>query len=116
MVASHSALDVCDGAVEEGFRTVGICQEGREKTYAKYFKCQRDSNGTAARGGVAQKRGAGRGEGLLLDPGQGGPSVPQEDRGPERHRQACDREAAPQGQEAGEGGLSGGPPQGGRGK
>ena len=52
MVASHSALDVCDGAVEEGFRTVGICQEGREKTYAKYFKCQRDSNGKAVRGVV----------------------------------------------------------------
>ncbi|OGS56317.1 MAG: 5-formaminoimidazole-4-carboxamide-1-(beta)-D-ribofuranosyl 5'-monophosphate synthetase [Euryarchaeota archaeon RBG_19FT_COMBO_56_21] len=52
MVASHSALDVCDGAVEEGFRTVGICQEGREKTYAKYFKCQRDANGKAVRGVV----------------------------------------------------------------
>ncbi|TFG70391.1 MAG: DUF1246 domain-containing protein, partial [Methanomassiliicoccus sp.] len=37
MVASHSALDVCDGAVEEGFRTLGICQAGREKTYSRYF-------------------------------------------------------------------------------
>jgi len=52
MVASHSALDVCDGAVEEGFRTVGICQEGREKTYAKYFRCQRDPNGKVLRGVV----------------------------------------------------------------
>ena len=52
MVASHSALDVCDGAVEEGFRTVGICQEGREKTYAKYFKCQRDPVGKVLRGVV----------------------------------------------------------------
>ncbi len=52
MVASHSALDVCDGAVEEGFRTLGICQEGREKTYARYFKCQRDSSGKAVRGVV----------------------------------------------------------------
>ena len=52
MVASHSALDVCDGAVEEGFRTVGICQEGREKTYSRYFKCQRDSKGKAVRGVV----------------------------------------------------------------
>jgi len=52
MVASHSALDVCDGAVEEGFRTVGICQEGREKTYAKYFRCQRDPNGKVLRGMV----------------------------------------------------------------
>ncbi|MBU0685597.1 MAG: formate--phosphoribosylaminoimidazolecarboxamide ligase family protein [Candidatus Thermoplasmatota archaeon] len=52
MVASHSALDVCDGAVEEGFRTVGVCQEGRDKTYSKYFKCQRDKNGKAIRGVV----------------------------------------------------------------
>ncbi len=52
MVASHSALDVCDGAVEEGFRTVGICQEGREKTYSRYFKCQRNSAGKAVRGVV----------------------------------------------------------------
>ena len=52
MVASHSALDVCDGAVEEGFKTVGICQEGREKTYARYFKCQRDNQGKVIRGVV----------------------------------------------------------------
>ena len=52
MVASHSALDVCDGAVEEGFRTVGICQEGRERTYANYFRCQRDAHGRAVRGVV----------------------------------------------------------------
>jgi 5-formaminoimidazole-4-carboxamide-1-(beta)-D-ribofuranosyl 5'-monophosphate synthetase len=52
MVASHSALDVCDGAVEEGFRTVGVCQEGRDKTYSKYFKCQRDKDGKAVRGVV----------------------------------------------------------------
>jgi 5-formaminoimidazole-4-carboxamide-1-(beta)-D-ribofuranosyl 5'-monophosphate synthetase len=52
MVASHSALDVCDGAVEEGFRTVGICQEGREKTYSKYFKCQRGRDGRVIRGVV----------------------------------------------------------------
>jgi 5-formaminoimidazole-4-carboxamide-1-(beta)-D-ribofuranosyl 5'-monophosphate synthetase len=52
MVASHSALDVCDGAVEEGFHTVGVCQEGRDKTYSKYFRCQRDSKGRAVRGVV----------------------------------------------------------------
>ena len=28
-VASHSALDVADGAVEEGFKTVLFCQKGR---------------------------------------------------------------------------------------
>jgi len=52
MIASHSALDVCDGAVEEGFRTVGICQEGREKTYARFFKSQRDPSGKVLRGVV----------------------------------------------------------------
>ncbi|KAA0002770.1 MAG: 5-formaminoimidazole-4-carboxamide-1-(beta)-D-ribofuranosyl 5'-monophosphate synthetase [Thermoplasmata archaeon] len=40
-VASHSALDTFDGAVDEGFRTVAISQRGREKTYAKYFKARR---------------------------------------------------------------------------
>ena len=52
MVASHSALDVCDGAVEEGFRTLGICQRGREKTYTNYFRCQRDGSGQPVRGAV----------------------------------------------------------------
>ena len=32
MTASHSALDICDGAIEEGFPTVAYCQRGREKT------------------------------------------------------------------------------------
>ena len=31
MIASHSALDTADGAVEENFRTLAVCQEGREK-------------------------------------------------------------------------------------
>ncbi len=50
VVASHSALDVCDGAVEEGFRTVGISQEGRDKTYSKYFRSERDGRGRVVRG------------------------------------------------------------------
>ena len=41
VLASHSALDVCDGAVKEGFRTHAVCQKGREKTYTEYFKAQR---------------------------------------------------------------------------
>jgi 5-formaminoimidazole-4-carboxamide-1-(beta)-D-ribofuranosyl 5'-monophosphate synthetase len=41
MIASHSALDTADGAVEEGFKTLAICQEGREKTYVKYFRADR---------------------------------------------------------------------------
>ena len=31
MTASHSALDICDGAIEEGFPTVAYCQQGRKK-------------------------------------------------------------------------------------
>ena len=41
VLASHSALDVCDGAVEEGFRTHAVCEKGREKTYAEYFRAER---------------------------------------------------------------------------
>ena len=49
ILASHSALDVCDGAVEEGFRTYAVCEKGREKTYTEYFKAQR-KNGKLIRG------------------------------------------------------------------
>lgn len=37
-LGSHSALDVCRGAKDEGFNTLVVCQKGREKTYNKYFK------------------------------------------------------------------------------
>lgn len=52
VVASHSALDTCDGAIEEGFRTVAFCQKGRDLTYSKYFKAKRDSDGDIIRGMV----------------------------------------------------------------
>ena len=45
VIASHSGLDICDGAIEEEFRTLAICQAGREKTYSEYFRAQRDSFG-----------------------------------------------------------------------
>ena len=45
MTASHSALDICDGAIEEGFPTVAYCKEGRHKTYANYFKTHRTNSG-----------------------------------------------------------------------
>jgi 5-formaminoimidazole-4-carboxamide-1-(beta)-D-ribofuranosyl 5'-monophosphate synthetase len=51
-LASHSALDIADGAAEEGFRTVLYCQKGREATYAKYFKARRDASGKVTRGFV----------------------------------------------------------------
>lgn len=52
VVASHSALDTCDGAISEGFRTVAVCQKGREKTFANYFRTQRDPSGNIIRGVV----------------------------------------------------------------
>ena len=52
MTASHSALDICDGAIEEGFPTVAYCQKGREKTYSEYFKTQRTTSGRVRRGMV----------------------------------------------------------------
>lgn len=59
VVASHSALDTCDGAISEGFRTVAVCQKGRENTFAKYFRAQRDASGNIIRGVVDEP--------LLLD-------------------------------------------------
>jgi len=40
VVGSHSALDVCRGAKDEGFKTLVIVESGRDQTYAKYFKTQ----------------------------------------------------------------------------
>ena len=51
-IGSHSALDVCDGAVEEGFRTIAVCEIGREAPYSRYFRAVRDSDGRATRGFV----------------------------------------------------------------
>ena len=35
-LGSHSALDIADGAHDEGFRTVVVCQEGREGPYRSF--------------------------------------------------------------------------------
>ncbi|MET1102399.1 MAG: formate--phosphoribosylaminoimidazolecarboxamide ligase family protein [Pyrodictiaceae archaeon] len=35
-IASHSALDVFDGAKDEGFSTVAVCQRGRETPYTRF--------------------------------------------------------------------------------
>ena len=37
VLGSHSALDVCRGAKDLGFKTLVICKKGREKTYQKYY-------------------------------------------------------------------------------
>ncbi|MEL6036745.1 MAG: formate--phosphoribosylaminoimidazolecarboxamide ligase family protein [Methanothrix soehngenii] len=50
MIASHSALDTADGAVEENFKTLAVCQEGREKPYIKYFRAERDRKGNVITG------------------------------------------------------------------
>src|SRR5438445_695308 len=51
-IGSHSALDVCDGAVEEGFSTLVICEKGRSTPYARFFRTTRDKEGRAVRGMV----------------------------------------------------------------
>lgn len=52
VLASHSALDVCDGAADEGFRTLAVCQKGREEPYTRYFRAVRDGEGRIVRGAV----------------------------------------------------------------
>ncbi|MCS7098600.1 MAG: formate--phosphoribosylaminoimidazolecarboxamide ligase family protein [Candidatus Methanomethyliaceae archaeon] len=34
-LGSHSALDIADGAKDEGFKTIIVCQKGRERPYLK---------------------------------------------------------------------------------
>jgi len=38
VLGGHSGLDVCRGSKKLGFRTIAVCQKGREKTYTKYYK------------------------------------------------------------------------------
>ncbi len=51
-VGSHSCLDVCDGAADEGIPNIAVCQRGRESTYARYFRTVRDENRNRLRGCV----------------------------------------------------------------
>lgn len=41
-LGSHSALDICRGAKDEGFNTLVIAQKEREQTYNTYFKTRND--------------------------------------------------------------------------
>ncbi|MBS7641690.1 MAG: formate--phosphoribosylaminoimidazolecarboxamide ligase family protein [Candidatus Bathyarchaeia archaeon] len=41
VLGSHSALEVCRGAKDEGFKTIVVCEKGREKTYTKYFRSRK---------------------------------------------------------------------------
>jgi len=38
VLGGHSALDVCHGAKKHGFKTLAVCQKGRDLTYSKYYK------------------------------------------------------------------------------
>jgi len=40
VIGSHSALDICRGAKDEGFKTLVIVEKGRDKTYSQYFKSE----------------------------------------------------------------------------
>ncbi len=51
-VGSHSALDVADGAVTEGFSSLVLAQAGRDATYARYFRSVRTHAGGRRRGCV----------------------------------------------------------------
>jgi 5-formaminoimidazole-4-carboxamide-1-(beta)-D-ribofuranosyl 5'-monophosphate synthetase len=51
-VGSHSALDVADGAVTEKFPSLVLAEEGRDATYARYFRTIRSPGGLRRRGCV----------------------------------------------------------------
>lgn len=38
VLGSHSALEIAYGVKQEGFKTVVVCQKGREKTYTEYYR------------------------------------------------------------------------------
>jgi 5-formaminoimidazole-4-carboxamide-1-(beta)-D-ribofuranosyl 5'-monophosphate synthetase len=38
ILGSHSALEIASGAKQEKLETVVVCEKGREKTYAKYYR------------------------------------------------------------------------------
>ncbi|NJE00501.1 formate--phosphoribosylaminoimidazolecarboxamide ligase family protein [Thermococcus sp. JdF3] len=41
VLGSHSALDIADGAKEEGLPVLVVAQRGRHRTYAEYFKLRK---------------------------------------------------------------------------
>ena len=45
VLGGHSGLDVCRGAKKQGFKTLAVCQKGREKTYTQYFRTRSDDRG-----------------------------------------------------------------------
>jgi len=45
VLGGHSGLDVSRGAKKHGFKTLAVCQKGREKTYTNYYKTREDGRG-----------------------------------------------------------------------
>ncbi len=45
VLGGHSGLDVSRGAKKHGFKTIAVCQKGREKTYTTYYKSRGDGRG-----------------------------------------------------------------------
>jgi 5-formaminoimidazole-4-carboxamide-1-(beta)-D-ribofuranosyl 5'-monophosphate synthetase len=45
VLGGHSGLDVSRGAKKHGFKTLAVCQKGREKTYTQYYKTRSDGRG-----------------------------------------------------------------------
>lgn len=41
-LGSHSALEICRGAKDEGFSTLVVCQAGREKTYHDFYRTRNE--------------------------------------------------------------------------
>ena len=38
VLGGHSALDVCHGAKQAGFKTICVTRKDRQRAYAKYFR------------------------------------------------------------------------------
>jgi 5-formaminoimidazole-4-carboxamide-1-(beta)-D-ribofuranosyl 5'-monophosphate synthetase len=51
VLGSHSALEVCRGAREEGMRNLAVCQKGRDSTYSRYY-LSRTVKSTGRKAGV----------------------------------------------------------------
>ena len=45
VIGSHSALDIADGAKEEGLPVLVVAQKGRHRTYAEYFRLRETKDG-----------------------------------------------------------------------
>ncbi|WP_297509252.1 formate--phosphoribosylaminoimidazolecarboxamide ligase family protein [Thermococcus sp.] len=45
VIGSHSALDIADGAKEEGLPVLVVAQRGRHRTYTEYFKLRKTRDG-----------------------------------------------------------------------